>query len=78
MNIEEATLTEIRKQSLVFESISENQNKMIELLREISDINREMLNFFIAIEENESGEPSTFNKEYLAEINKEGSTPPRG
>lgn len=76
MKIDELILNESRKQTQILSSIDKGQTETNKLLSELIAINKETLNFFVAVEERELGLDSTVNQEYLTEIQKDGFKPP--
>mgnify|MGYP003970828209 CR=1 FL=1 len=76
MDVSKLLLEEMKKHTHVLSSIQKDSEKTNELLTELIAINRETLNFFVAVEERESGVESSFNQEYLTEIKKDGFKPP--
>ena len=75
-NMDRLILQESVKQTKLLMENNEGQIITQELFKELISISRETLNFFVSVDERESGEEPTFNKDYLTEISKDGNKPP--
>ena len=60
------------------EKIEEILGEILLTLKENSKIQKELLNFFIAIEERETGASSVNSMQYLKELERDGFNPPTG
>lgn len=77
-NTQHLILSHLREQSIAIKELVEETKKSNELLSQLVKVNSEMLQFFVGIDERESGVDPTLNQEYLTEIEKDGFSPNTG
>lgn len=77
-NTQHLILSHLREQSVAIKALVEQTEKSNELLTHLVKINMDILQFFVGIDERESGVDPTLNQEYLTEIEKDGFNPNTG
>lgn len=77
-NTQHLILSHLREQTIAIQETNKRLDSLTELQKELVSINRELLTFFVAIDERESGSDSTAGQEYLTELEKDGFSPKSG
>jgi len=71
-------LSGIREQASTLKEVNTRLDAVISLVKELSSIQREQLNFFVAIDKRDMGALDTNSQEYLTELRNDGFEPKTG